>query len=191
MEEEKKEPVAAEVQVQVEKESEIESTFIGSVNQIVEFQDKLQNQQSRTKNEKFNDVLMQISDEKDFYRAWENAFTDTIEGYEIDETSKADATKTEWIEKLPGVLTFQMGRLKFEKGRASKQLHQFPIPKEIYPDRFMLENLDEVKALRKRVKVLRDKINFLEECLSRYTNYNGSSTSITAALEQVLHLFSN
>jgi hypothetical protein len=84
-----------------------------------------------------------------------------------------------------------MGRLKFEKGRAQKQLHQFPIPKEIYPDRFMLENLDEVKALRKRVKVLRDKIKFLEECLSRYTNYNGSSLGITAALEQVIHLFGN
>ena len=50
--------------------------------------------------------MLQISDEKDFYKAWENAFADTIQGYEVDETTKSDATKTEWIVKLPEVLTF-------------------------------------------------------------------------------------
>lgn len=54
--------------------------------------------------------------------------------------------------------------------------HELPIQQEIHPDRFMLENRDEVEKLRKRVKVLRDKIKYLEECLARYTNYNGSGT---------------
>ena len=48
------------------------------------------------------------------------AFSDTIQGYEVDETTKCDATKTEWIVKLPEVLTFQMNRLKFDNGRIVK-----------------------------------------------------------------------
>lgn len=57
--------------------------------------------------------MLQIADEKDFYKAWEGAFSDTIQGYEVDETTKSDAKKTEWIVKLPEVMTFQMNRLKF------------------------------------------------------------------------------
>ena len=136
-------------------------------------------------------MLLQITDEKDFYRAWETAFFDKVQGYEVDETTKCDAIKTEWIEKLPEVLTFQLSRLKFENGRVVKSHHEFPIQREIYPDRFMFENREQVEELRKRVKVLRDKIKFLEECLSRYTNYNGSNIQITSALDQVLHFFSN
>ena len=41
------------------------------------------------------------------------------------------------------------------------------------------------------MKILRDKIKYLEECLSRYTNYNGSGMQITSALEQVFHFFTN
>ena len=32
----------------------------------------------RAASESFNDVMLQISDEKEFYKAWENAFTDTV-----------------------------------------------------------------------------------------------------------------
>ena len=54
----------------------------------------------------FSDIMLQISDEKDFYKAWENAFRDIIHGYEVDETTKCDASRTDWIVKLPEVLTF-------------------------------------------------------------------------------------
>ena len=67
-----------------------------------------------------------------------------------------------------------MNRLKFTDGKVIKSHHELPIHEEIHPDRFMLENKEEVQKLRKKVQILRNKIKYLEECRDRYKNYNGS-----------------
>ena len=84
-----------------------------------------------------------------------------------------------------------MNRLKFTDGKVIKSHHELPIHKEIHPDRFMLENKEEVQKLRKKVQTLRNKIKYLEECRDRYKNYNGSGIQITEALEQTFNLLSN
>ena len=57
-----------------QKEDAIDATFIGKVKQLVEFTDKENHHVEREKAATFSDVMLQISDEKDFYKAWENAF---------------------------------------------------------------------------------------------------------------------
>ena len=70
-----------------------------------------------------------------------------------------------------------------------KKQHKHPILQTIYPDRFMYKNRTEVEALRKKVATLRKKIAFLKDCLAKYTNFNGSGTTLEGALSQSLHFF--
>lgn len=75
-----------------------------------------------------------------------------------------------------------MNRLTYENNTAKKVLHKVPIQKEIYPDRFLLKNREEVEKLRSKVKALRDNIYHLEECLSNYKNFEGTEYDVTKVL---------
>lgn len=86
----------------------------------------------------FSDILLNVSSGKDFYAIWDSDYTDTIENYALEDNVFVRAEKTDWIQELPAVLTFQMNRLKFEQGKAKKMLHEVKIDKVIYPDRFMI-----------------------------------------------------
>ena len=59
----------------------------------------------------------------------------------------------------------------------------------IYPDRFMISNRQFVEDLRRQVKILRIKIQQLNRCLLKYTNFNNSHTSIEQVLYQSLQFF--
>ncbi len=74
-------------------------------------------------------------------------------------------------------------------GKFVKMQHKHQILTEIYPDRFMYSNRNEVESLRKKVAMLRNKINFLKDCLKRYTDFNGSGIKLEDALSQTLHFF--
>lgn len=68
-----------------------------------------------------------------------------------------------------------------------KKQHKHPIMPTVYPDRFMLQNRQEVEALRKQVATLRQKIALLKDCLAKYTNFNDSGIPLESALSQTLH----
>jgi hypothetical protein len=82
-----------------------------------------------------------------------------------------------------------MNRLKFENGKAKKMLHEVKIDKVIYPDRFMIQNQQEVAAKRIKVKQLRQNISFLEGCLGKYKNFEDSNVNIYEALKLTLNFF--
>ena len=45
----------------------------------------------------------------------------------------------------------------------------------------MLSKKPEVEAIRKQVDTMRKKVAYLQACLSRYTNFMNSGTSLEAA----------
>ena len=56
------------------------------------------NHQKEAEEEKFLNIVLNIQNEKerDFYKAWENAFNDKVKGYESDR-GKVEAEKSTWI----------------------------------------------------------------------------------------------
>lgn len=103
-------------------------------------------------NDTFSDILLNVSSGKDFYAVWDSEYTNAIENFALEDNVFVRAEKIDWIQELPSVLTFQMNRLKFEQGKAKKMLHEVKIDKVIYPDRFMIQNQQEVEAKRNLVK---------------------------------------
>ena len=75
-----------------------------------------------------------------------------------------------------------MQRTKFVEGNFMKMQHKHPVHTQIYPDRFMYSNRNEVESLRKKVAMLRNKITYLKDCLKKYTDFNGSGIKLEDAL---------
>lgn len=142
-------------------------------------------------NDTFSDILLNVSSGKDFYAVWDSEYTNSIENFALEDNVFVRAEKIDWIQELPNVLTFQMNRLKFEQGKAKKMLHEVKIDKIIYPDRFMMQNQQQVEAKRNLVKKLRMNVNFLEGCLQKYKNFGGSEVNIFEAISLTLGFVQN
>ena len=113
--------------------------------------------QKEAEEEKFLNIVLNIQNEKerDFFKAWENAFNDKVKGYESDH-GKVEAEKSTWIHHLPKVLCFQLNRIEFDRNSMQqiKKQHEFPIQLVIHPDRFLYKNKAEVEQLRQKVVVI-------------------------------------
>ena len=117
------------------------------------------------------------------YEAWETTYTHLIEDYQrAVDGGVCEAVKVDWISKLPKIFSFQLNRIKFIDGNAEKVNSFTNIEKEIYADRFLMQNLEESSKLRKQVHLLRDKIKHLESCLDQYKNFEGSGYDVSRAL---------
>lgn len=161
------------------------------IKNLIEFVDKKQQSRMHPQKDVLNDIILYIQDESDFYQAWENVFSSQVDGYQNDEDGERyPASQTTWICTLPEVLTFQMQRTEFIAGQVAKKQHKHPILPVIHPDRFMLKNQQAVQAIRKKVDLLRRKIQFLKDCLARYTNFDQSGLALDTALGAALKYFS-
>ena len=81
---------------------------------------------------------------KNLYEAWEESYQNHIEDYQTPEQESVPATKVDWITRLPEVFSLQINRLKFVDGNAEKVLTPFHIEQNIYADRFLISNRQEV-----------------------------------------------
>lgn len=145
--------------------------------------------QTKENDDKFCDILLDMSNTNDLLAAWEKECQNTIKDFEVTEGKRLVAEKVDWLEELPEVLTFQLNRLSFKDGQAVKQFHKVPIPKQIYPDRFHYQNREEVTKLRKKIQEFRDQIEVLEGCLKKYQKFNNSEFDLVSSLQNSLDFF--
>ena len=88
-----------------------EVMFDCQIKNLVEFVDKKQVSQQKTKEETQHDIILYIQDEFDFYQAWENVFRSEVPDFQNEEDGERyKASQTTWIHEMPEVLTFQMQR---------------------------------------------------------------------------------
>lgn len=64
-----------------------------------------------------------------------------------------------------------------------KTTHKVPIPAEIYPDRFHIQNQEEVEKQRAKVAILRAKINYLDKCLAQFTSFGPRKAVLSEILD--------
>ena len=102
----------AEKVTPVKSENDIlNQTFQGKLTTIINFKDKDGKDGQKVVDDKFSDILLNVSQGKDFYAVWDDAYTCTIDNFAQEEGHYVKAEKIDWIEEIPNVLTFQMNRL--------------------------------------------------------------------------------
>ena len=164
-------------------EDEIRQSFFGRITQVLRYEEDGQHK-IRSHKDKFSNILLNVQSERDVYAAWEKAHSDIIENYQSNSESKpVTAEKIDWIELLPEVLIIQLNRVKFEKNQMVKTTHKVPIPAEIYPDRFHIQNQEEVEKQRAKVAILRAKINYLDKCLAQFTSFGPRKAVLSEILD--------
>ena len=103
--------------------------------------------------------------------------------------NRGTRTSVVWFTKLPPFLLFQESRVYYDidkKNYIKKQIG-VEFDKEIYMDRFMLNNQPLIIQKRNLANNLKLKLQKLKQKLSDIINYKGSSTSLPIALHNVIH----
>ena len=85
-------------------EDEISASFFGKLTSILKWQDNgVQNE--RTNFDKFQNVLLNVQNEKDIYAAWEKEHRGAVENFQhAPGETPVTAEKVDWIENLPEVM---------------------------------------------------------------------------------------
>ena len=133
----------------------------------------------------FGQIILDV-DEKDLYSAWDASYNCTIEDYSINEVA-TPVVQEIWPQKFPGVLLFQIQRVKYDRltKNSIKINKPFQFPQEIYPDRFLLKNKQESTEIRHSMLELKKKARILERHIEYFTNYQESEIPLEKILENV------
>lgn len=112
-----------------------------------------------------------------FYQAWEENLKNILE---VSETEKVETT--DWIRKMPKILSFMLNRIEWEDGNPTKKNGKMEIEKQIYPDRFLEKNYQNSLRIREEVNIFRNKAEHLKKCLNEYQQFGEDQTNLMKAL---------
>ncbi|OMJ85775.1 hypothetical protein SteCoe_12844 [Stentor coeruleus] len=134
----------------------------------------------------FGQIILDV-EEKDLYSAWDSSYHCKIDDYYINE-STITAEQEIWPQKFPGVLLFQIQRVKYDKiSQNSIKIHKkFTFPEEIFTDRFLLKNMNLCRELRTQMLILKNQARKIECQLESFTNYHGSEVSVEKMLRSCI-----
>lgn len=154
--------------------------------------------------DKFTATLIRVIGFKELYEAWESQCRSVVEGmkkeslelrrtmtYASDKDDTADMMQIDWIERVPKVLTLQMNRLNYSAAGLIKHKHRVTFDKQIFVDRFLLQNAEKSERISSEVRHMRDQIKDLEQSIEEFRKFGGSSYDICEMLEHVSTLFAD
>lgn len=118
--------------------------------------------------------MLDISNNSTLYEAWNATCIEVIEDFNCNEVAQsflddtptgqtpnnAVCIKETWIKELPKVMLFTLNRVQYDRKeqRLVKNLKKFEFEKEIFADKFMLENRSKKdSSISKQVEALRQK----------------------------------
>jgi hypothetical protein len=116
----------------------------------------------------------------------------SLEGYLLDEVDyttssgfKTRAQTSKWIQRLPPVLMFQQSRVQFNAQKKDYEKITAPLefPKELFMDRYSIQNRSETTKRRDIVNQWRKQLKEVEQRIAGSMNYKGKGVSLDTALE--------
>jgi ubiquitin carboxyl-terminal hydrolase 25/28 len=136
----------------------------------------------------FGQIILDV-EEKDLYSAWDASYFSEIEDYLLENHQTTKASQEIWPETFPGVLLFQIQRVKYDRVASStvKINSKFSFPLEIYPDRFLKANRELSLELRNEMLALKAKARFIEAQIEKFSNYKESGISLEIVIENTLN----
>lgn len=134
----------------------------------------------------FGQIILDVH-ERDLYSAWDASYHSTIDDY-LMENITTKASQEIWPLKFPGVLLFQIQRVKYdiETSNSIKINNSFTFPEEIYTDRFLIINKAQCTKLREEMLKLKRKAIILEDHINLFKDYQKSSIPLTKILESIM-----
>jgi ubiquitin carboxyl-terminal hydrolase 25/28 len=131
----------------------------------------------------FGPVILDIG-QKDLYTSWESGMMFNIDDYRLANGERTIAEKSNWLLRAPETLFFQLQRVVFDKENGVVKLNTpFHFEKEIYIDRFLLQNKDVATKIKVQVDSLKAHLTALEQALAKMNNYNDSNMEILKILD--------
>lgn len=95
----------SQVQRTQEEGGYVADTFIGSLKSILQYRTSTGEQKNVVVEDMFIEVMVSALKTKNMYEAWEDMYQNQIEGYQSPEGEITNATKVDWITKLPSVFS--------------------------------------------------------------------------------------
>lgn len=127
----------------------IKRLFSGKTKQTITPLDESKNQKARSSFERFFSLIINVGDHpKDIYDALDNYFNEDVVTLE-----EGEVKKSQTISELPEILQFHIQRVLFDRERLVpyKSLEVIPFGENIYLDRYLETEDEEIKAKRQEV----------------------------------------
>lgn len=141
----------------------------------------------------FSSIIVPIPNEQtDLYSCIDKGLCDELDEYTTDKGFKTKASSVQWLKHLPAVLMFRENRVQYDREKKSNVKRETPITieREIYMDRYLIENKEETTKRRLVVAEWRAKLAALEAELRSYTHYKEGNHGLDQALQSVITFYS-
>lgn len=135
----------------------------------------------------FGQIILDV-EEKDLYSAWDASYHCEVDGYLVENIGKTRAVQEIWPKNFPGVLLFQIQRVKYDLSvnNTVKINKRFSFPQEIFTDRFLGDNSQESLGIRAQMLELKTKAREIEKKIERFASYGGENMSLETIIENSL-----
>jgi len=142
------------------------------------------------KETEFTSLILPIPKEEpsDLYSCIEASLCDELEEYTTDKGFKTSAKAVHWMKSLPKVLMLRENRVQYDREKKTnvKRETAITVDKEIFVDRYLIENKDETTKRRVVVSEWRKQLHDLEVELRSFTHFKGRDHGLDEALQSTL-----
>ncbi|CAK67183.1 unnamed protein product (macronuclear) [Paramecium tetraurelia] len=161
------------LQSQPQNQTIINRLFFGKTKEYITHPN--QRNQSEEQEQIFLQIILNVKN-RSLYQAWEANNSFLIEGYRNGSEVIEVAEKTIWITQIPDSLLFQIQRVGYDPERGLIKMNdEFRFEKEIYADRFLLENRQKVIETQQQLNELKIEQAKLLFQMDKYQNLGGIS----------------
>eukprot|EP00026_Physarum_polycephalum_P001894 Phypoly_transcript_01897.p1 GENE.Phypoly_transcript_01897~~Phypoly_transcript_01897.p1 ORF type:complete len:1017 (+),score=204.66 Phypoly_transcript_01897:308-3052(+) len=153
----------------------IKNMFYGHSVQLISGKEEDSTPFEITSDSVFNHLILRVGkDLPDLFSSLDAHVCDTVD-YTTEKGFKTKASSTTWFRKMPPILMFQQSRVGFdpEKKTFLKSLAPLNFDKEIFMDRYLVENKGETTRIRGIVNSWREELARHEDELRKFTHYEG------------------
>ncbi|KAM3127725.1 hypothetical protein pb186bvf_020157 [Paramecium bursaria] len=166
--------------------NQVSNLFFGKTKEFIKFNINQQEKELEDSEQVFLQIILNVI-HKNLYSAWEAHNSFLIENLNINTDIIPVAEKTIWITQPPDSLLFQIQRVGYDPIKGLIKLNEeFKFEKEIYADRFLLENKKLVLETSNQLSQLKQNKDKLNSQLNDFLNYQGTKLSMITCLENSL-----
>lgn len=160
---------------------QIKNYFFGIKRQAISYKNENNVEQISEQDFLFGPIFLDLN-YKDLYSSWEAQNKCTIEEYLV-EKSTVTAKKEYWIVNSPKILFFQVQRVIYDKEKGSNKINdKFFFDKEIFIDRFLLQNKPIIVKNEGLLTQLKKQKQDFEQQLKIYQNFDQTGLNIVQIL---------
>lgn len=175
-----------------EKKDLIRRIFYGSGPEYLQVQFPDGTSKESHQDTEFSSLILPIGTEpSDLFSRIDASVLQEVVDYTDEEKGPASAQRCLWFKSPPLVLMLQESRVQFDIERRAFIKRESPVTfeKEIYLDRYLLNNKEETTKRRAIVSKWREELLILESELKVFTHFEDKALALDDAIQRVIHYY--